>query len=245
MAHPARFQFVFCLVISALTISSISMSYAQSFTVIHNFTGGPDGGTPLAGLTIDRAGNLYGTTVYGGNNQDHCFGIGCGTVFKLARRGSGWVLTPIYTFQGGSDGVEPCSPITIGPNGTLYGTTAEGGQGTCQVGGCGGNRFAGCGTVFNLTPATHASGNALGAWNETVLYRFSGGSDGAYPQGQISFDSGGNLYGTAVSGGTLGGTCGTLGCGTVYQLMGRAQVGHSMWFTAFHPPMTELHRKAA
>jgi uncharacterized repeat protein (TIGR03803 family) len=226
MPRPARIQLLTCLIVSFLIVGSTSIGHSQSFTVIHDFTGGPDGGVPLTGLTMDRAGNLYGTTATGGSNQD-C----CGIIFKLVRRGSGWILTPIYTFQGGTDGVGPCSPIAIGPNGTLYGTTAEGGQGTCHVGGCGSSRSDGCGTVFNLQPAAHASGNALAAWNETVLYRFSGGSDGSYPQGEIGFDSAGNLYGTAASGGTQGGSCSTLGCGTVYQL---ARSGPGWAFNLVH-----------
>ncbi|HUK73987.1 MAG TPA: choice-of-anchor tandem repeat GloVer-containing protein [Candidatus Bathyarchaeia archaeon] len=191
---------------------------AQAFSVIHNFTNGPDGGAPYTGLTIDRAGNLYGTTASGGGGGCQ---NGCGIVFKLAQRGSGWVLTPLYKFQG-EDGARPCSRITIGSDGTLYGTTSEGGGTQCPAGaGCYPNGNGGCGTVFNLAPPAHASGSILGNWNETVLYRFTGESDGAYPQGDIAFDADGNLDGVTTEGGNFGQDCGTQlgdGCGTVYQL---------------------------
>jgi hypothetical protein len=96
-------------------------SHAQSFTLLHSFTGAGDGGSPEAGLTIDRAGNFYGVAGDGGA------GCNCGTAFKLTRRGSSWTLTPIYTFLGDSDGRDPQANLVFGPNGSLYGTTNEGG----------------------------------------------------------------------------------------------------------------------
>ena len=72
---------------------------AQTLTVLHSFSGGGDGDSPSAGLTMDKAGNLYGTTEYGA--------AGNGTVFKLSHSGSGWVLSTLYTFQGGNDGANP------------------------------------------------------------------------------------------------------------------------------------------
>ena len=196
-----------------------SPAAAQTFSVIHNFTNGPDGGAPYSGLTIDRAGNLYGATATGGAGGCQ---YGCGIVFKLAQRGSGWILTPLYGFQGGDDGARSCSRVTIGPDGTLYGTTSGGGGTQCPSGaGCYPNGNAGCGTVFHLTPPAHASGSVLGTWDETVLYRFTGESDGAHPQGDLAFDANGNLDGVTIYGGTFGGLCGTrlgAGCGTVYQL---------------------------
>ena len=85
------------------------------YTVLHNFTGGQDGGNPSAGVTLDGAGNLYGTTYAGGT--------GNGTVYKLKRSGSNWVFDPLYSFAGGSDGANPEARAIFGPNGTLYGTT--------------------------------------------------------------------------------------------------------------------------
>jgi len=168
---------------------------AQAFTLLHTFTG-PDGSEPAAGLAMDRAGRLYGTTVYGGSSP------GLGTVFQLSRKGSGWVLNRIYNFNGNStnDGGRPFAGLTIGPDGSFYGTTYEGGGGCSLT-----NR--GCGTVYNLKPPASACKSALCPWAETVIYRFVGGSDGAQPgYGNLVFDQAGNIYGTTSSGGVSGGT---------------------------------------
>jgi hypothetical protein len=77
---------------------------AQTFTVLHQFSG-PDGAASVAGLTMDRAGNLYGTALIGGQGLQYC-NLGCGTVFKLTHNSSGWVFTPIYLFSG-PDGANP------------------------------------------------------------------------------------------------------------------------------------------
>ena len=164
---------------------------AQTYQVIYNFTGGADGAFPEAGLTMDRAGNSYGTTVYGGVGCPNGSLPGCGTVFKLSHRGSGWVLTTIYRFQGGSDGANPYAQVVIGPDGSLYGTTYLGGRGCDSYG---------CGTVFKLRPGP----SATGSWTETVLYRFAGSPDGFSPNAAVVFDQAGNLYGTTINGGTFG-----------------------------------------
>ena len=85
----------------ALTAVSTQSIQAQTFTVIHAFSGGVDGATPYAGLTMDQAANLYGTASGGGNTGGNCGRVGCGTVFKLKHVGSGWVLESLYTFLGG------------------------------------------------------------------------------------------------------------------------------------------------
>jgi len=157
---------------------------AQTFSVIHNFAGGQDGSQPVAGLTIDRAGNLYGAASAGG--------AGYGTVFKLAFRHSGWILSPLYSFSGGNDGAGPVTAPVVGPNGTLYGSTAAGGGGSCSKI----YEYSGCGTIFNLHPAASVCKTALCPWMENVLYQFAGGSDGAYPIGKPLFDQSGNIYGT-------------------------------------------------
>ena len=172
-----------------LTIVSPS-AQSQTFNVLHSFTGGGDGASPGAGLTMDKAGNLYGTTESGGASGPN----GYGTVFKLAHTRSGWALTPLYSFAGNQDGASPGARVIIGPNGTLYGTTSYGGGS-----GCGGN---GCGTVFNLRPPMNASTNALMDWTETILYRFTGRDDGAVPVGDIVLDLSGNIYGTTAAGGS-------------------------------------------
>jgi len=174
---------------------------AQNFTVIHYFSGGQDGATPMAGLTMDRAGNLYGTAAHGGSLGGDCASSGCGTVFRLANRNSNWVVTPLYSFSGGNDGANPEANVVIAPDGSLYSTTFLGG-GTCN-----GN---GCGTVFNLKPPLTACKAALCPWTESVLYRFTG-LDGVGPVGAVVFDEAGNLYGATSAGGFLNG-------GTVYEL---------------------------
>ena len=179
---------------------------AQTYQVIHDFTDEQDGATPLVGLTMDRSGNLYGTASSGGYFGGNCYSAGCGTVFKLAPRGSGWVFTPLYLFQGTDDGQMPYARVVFGPDGRLYGSTDEGGN-PCYG--------AGCGTVFSLAPPAPACKSVLCPWTETVLYRFSG-PDGAHPQGDLIFDRAGNIYGTTVAGGNtscsggIGGTCGTV-----------------------------------
>jgi uncharacterized repeat protein (TIGR03803 family) len=185
---------IFVLLFMTLTAQP---AQAQTFRVLHNFTGGQDGAFPEAGLTMDKAGNSYGTTVYGGGG---CSGSlpGCGTVFKLSRQGPDWVLATIYSFQGGSDGYYPYAQVVIGPDGSLYGTTYLGGRG------CDGY---GCGTVFKLRPGP----NATGSWTETVLYRFTGSPDGFGPNAAVVFDQAGNLYGTTFVGGSHG-------SGAVFQL---------------------------
>jgi uncharacterized repeat protein (TIGR03803 family) len=179
-------------IVFGLTILTCLPIQAQTFSVIHSF-GGQDGRTPYAGLTIDRAGNLYGAT-YGGGAD------GAGTVFKLAPRGSGWIFNPLYSFHQ-NDGSLPSARVIFGPDGSLYGTTFSGGIG-CQ---------SGCGTVFKLRPPATACKTALCPWTETVLYRFTGGFDGQFPEsGDLVFDEAGNIYGTTYGGGT--------GNGVVFEL---------------------------
>ena len=93
---------------------------AQTYQVIHNFTGGLDGANPWAGLTIDAGGNLYGVAGGGGNGSCVFYGTtGCGTAFKLTSKNGTWVFAPLYNFRGGSDGEFPVAAMTIGPNGSL------------------------------------------------------------------------------------------------------------------------------
>ncbi len=114
----------------------------------------------------------------------------------------------LYRFQGGADGATPLASMIPDGDGNLYGTTnLGGGSASCP---------SGCGTVFQLSPpAEHG-----GAWTETVLYRFQGGNDGAYPQSSLIADHSGNLYGTTSAGGD--GNCIVLqskGCGTVFEVV--------------------------
>jgi uncharacterized repeat protein (TIGR03803 family) len=175
-------------IVFGLVLSTGGVVKAQAFTVLYGFAGYPtDGGRPGAGLLMDAAGNLYGTTIYGGNNKS-CpgSGIGCGTVFKLDTNG---VETVLYNFTG-PDGANPLSNLTMDAMGNFYGTAWYGGN----LQDCGGNGFAGCGVVFKVSGET-----------ETVLHRFTGGADGAFPQAGLVMDSSGALYGTATAGGSVGG----------------------------------------
>jgi uncharacterized repeat protein (TIGR03803 family) len=192
----------------ALTMFLAPAANGQTFQVIHSFTGTTDGMYPVAGVTVDSHGNLYGTTNIGGTGTS-CF-EGCGAAFKMSRAGSGWVFTTLYDFAGGNDdGGQPGARMIVGPDGVLYGTTSEGGGSGCSSG-------EGCGTVFSLQPPAHFSGHFLSPWTEKVLYRFTGGSDGDSPRSaDLLFDNAGNLYGTTIFGG--GGSCQD-GCGAVYKL---------------------------
>jgi hypothetical protein len=183
-------RLVVALTLLGALMFGAQVAQAQTFTVLHNFTGGLDGSSPYAGLSMDGGGNLYGTTSAGGT--------GYGAVFELSRKGSGWVFHPLYSFAGGTDGEGPVARVIMGPNGTLYGTTYAGG-----VPGCSGGY--GCGTVFNLRPSPIVCRAVLCSWVETVLYSFNGDSDGANPLlGDIVFDQSGNLYGTTENGGGVG-----------------------------------------
>src|ERR1039458_1245377 len=194
MTAPVKMRFLRRIVLTtalalAQTLLVPNAVNAQTFSVIHTFTGGTDGGIPIAGLTIDSAGNLYGTTVGGGMRKPACGGsFGCGVVFKLSQHNGSWVLSTLYQFRAGNDGAGPVSRVIFGPNGRLYGTT--------EVGGIGCTDNTGCGTVFSLAPPITVCRSIICSWTETVLYRFTGASDGANPLSEVVFDRGGNLYGT-------------------------------------------------
>ncbi|MGB8901273.1 MAG: choice-of-anchor tandem repeat GloVer-containing protein, partial [Methylocella sp.] len=157
-------------------------------TVLYRFTGGSDGIEPRAGLLADKEGALYGTTQSGGGTIN-CNG-NCGTVFKLTPPAKGqtvWEETVLYSFcslSNCSDGNAPFAGVMLDDQGALYGTT--------QLGG-----IDNAGTVFKLTPPSKGQT----AWKETVLYSFTGGSDGANPQGNLIADMEGTLYGTTYAGG--------------------------------------------
>jgi uncharacterized repeat protein (TIGR03803 family) len=94
-------------------------------SVLYSFSGGADGATPAAGVIVDSAGNLYGTTEYGGGNAD-CGSFGCGVVFKMApASGGSWKEVLLHTFDG--DGASPVEPLTFGSGDNLYGTASFGG----------------------------------------------------------------------------------------------------------------------
>jgi len=148
---------------------------ASSYRVLHRFKNYINGASPVAGL-LEVTGLLYGTTNSGGRK------CSCGTVYSISTTGK---LKVLYRFAGGADGAYPQAGL-IDVNGTLYGTTFEGGGTFCYAGG-------GCGTIYSVTTAGV----------ETVLYRFAGGSDGANPfAGLINVN--GTMYGTTGAGGAYG-----------------------------------------
>jgi uncharacterized repeat protein (TIGR03803 family) len=181
--------------------------------ILHNFNNdGKDGYNPGTSLTIDAAGNLYGTTYGGGGTT--CFG-GCGTVFEVRpKAGGGWTEKILHNFSNdGKDGYYPeTAALTIDASGNLYGTTPSGGSGT----------ICACGTVYELTP------KAGGKWTERILYSFNRSGRGHIPLAGVIFDAAGNLYGTTSQGGS-GKLClpKYRGCGTVYELTPKA--GGNYW----------------
>ena len=199
-----RLSVVLGACVLALVLGFMPVAQAQTYTIIHNFTGTQDGGMPMAGLTMDRAGNLLGTTNYGGHTGDNCGARGCGVVYKLTNRNSSWVLTPLYSFLGGNDGSNPrAANVVLTADGILFSTTYYGG-GSCSGG------SNGCGTVFKLQPQPTACNSTICPWNETVLHSFSG-DDGAGPVGALFLDPSGNADGVTSTGGFRNG-------GSVFQL---------------------------
>jgi uncharacterized repeat protein (TIGR03803 family) len=210
-------------------------------TILYSFAGGDsDGQYPLAGLVGDSAGNLYGTTIAGGGGNSGECSPGCGVIFKLDTTGKETVL---YAFSGGADGGSPFAALIRDAQGNLYGTTLGGGgsedgtvfkldtsgnesvlhsftggsdgaspfspvvrdakgnlYGTTSVGGS-----AGMGTVFKVSAAGQ----------ETVLYTFTGGTDGGYPLAGLALDGKSNVYGTTEHGGNASGFS---GAGVVFRV---------------------------
>jgi len=175
-------------IVFVLTIVTTDAAHAQTFQVIYNFTGGPDGAQPYAGLTMDRGGNLYGTTSAGNE------GSNWGNVYQLRHKGA-WVFSQLQLFDGTLS-----ARVIFGPDGILYGPSP--------------NNIAGYtyGYIFNLKPPVSAVCMAIRCpWVATVIYGFSGGADGASPRyGDLLFDQAGNMYGTTSVGGS--------GNGVVYEM---------------------------
>ena len=220
------------VIILALTVTLTQSAQGQTFTVIHDFTGGGDGARPFAGVTIDASGHLYGTNTEG-------------AVFTMRRQGPDWIFTPLsetgsfggvirdaggslYGTTAGYCGTvfkltpSPTAPVSLNapwtksvlhrftggndgcwPLDTLVFDQAGNLYGTSSLGGSG-DGVSLSGVVFKLTPSNEG-------WTETVLYTFTGGNDGNSPIAGVVFDKAGKLYGTTSTGGPYN-------CGAVFQL---------------------------
>jgi len=219
-------------------------------TVLHSFQSAPDGADPEARVTVDATGNLYGTTWFGGSNF-----CNCGTVFKIDAAGT---YTVLYNFAGQGDGANPRAGLILDAKGNLYGTAARAGaynggvlfkvnpKGTENVlysfGANGIDASEPNGDLVRDTKGNFYGSTYLGGTSgngavfkldhtgkESVLYSFTGGTDGQYPYGGVTMDKLGNLYGTALQGGEDPyGNCaaqGNQGCGVVFKIA----VGAKRW----------------
>ncbi|MFZ0733490.1 MAG: choice-of-anchor tandem repeat GloVer-containing protein [Candidatus Sulfotelmatobacter sp.] len=225
-----RSMYYWAIVCSALLLISCGFVFGSQTPaterVLYNFTGGSDGSEPTSGVTLDRAGNLYGVTFFGGS-------AGQGAVYEISRTSNGIKQSILYSFKGGTqDGANPSGTLILSSNGVIFGTTEGGGKGN--------------GVVYKLTPSgstfqetilhvfgtgetpinagviTDKAGNLFGetagggkfndgtvyelkrtaaGYRYVVLYSFASGNDGDFPSGGLISDSAGNLYGTTASGG--------------------------------------------
>jgi uncharacterized repeat protein (TIGR03803 family) len=163
-------------------------------SLLYSFTGGTDGGFPNAPLVSNGPGKLYGTTMTGGDLS--CGSGGCGVVFEVSLSEGIWTETVLHSFTDTPDGNDSSAAMTFDKAGNLFGTTAVGGA-------------DGYGSVFELMPQSG------GEWEETILYSFTNGDDGAYPSNPLLRRLG-NIYSTANGGGQFG-------WGVVFELPGAGQ----------------------
>jgi len=228
-------------------------------TPLYEFGGGAGGAIPAAGVSLDAAGNLYGTTTAGGTR-------GFGVVYKMDAAGHETVL---HSFAGGADGMQPFAGVILDAIGNLYGTTAYGGPANAGVvykldatgqetvlysftggtdganpmegltldasGGLYGTTYYGgeanVGVVYKVDPAG----------SETVLYSFTGGMDGANPSSPVVLDAEGNVYGTTLYGGITNSAFPN-GCGVLYEV---AATGHESTLYTFKGPANGMNDGAS
>jgi uncharacterized repeat protein (TIGR03803 family) len=162
-------------------------AHGSTTAIIYSFAGDEDGEYLDTDVEIDAAGNLYGTSVLGGE-------FGGGTVWELSPVSGGWVHTVLYSFTGSADGGEPYKGVSLDADGNLYGTAVTGGSGSCE---------GGCGVVYKLSK----SGDT---WTQSVIHAFTG-ADGSGPGARVTVDAHGNLFGMTPTGGDFG-------LGTIYNL---------------------------
>lgn len=146
-----------------------------SENVLYRFQGSPDAAVPATTATVvfDQAGNIYGSTVFGGDNN-------LGAVYELTKSSGSWAGSVIYSFTGSDDGNQPNSPLIFDDAGNLYGTAFGVGPSL--------------GSVYELSPSDSG-------WTENTLYDFQDGDDGAHPSAGVIFDDSGNLFGVTQEGG--------------------------------------------
>ena len=172
----------------ALPLSAFG-AHAATTHIIYSFAGGVDGEYADTDLVRDASGNLYGSTVQGGDHAS-------GTVWQLHPNGDGtWTHTVLYSFTGGSDGGEPYKGVTLDATGNLFGTAVTGGSGACE---------GGCGVAYEVA-------NNGGTWTQSVIHAFAGAADGSGPGAGLTVGPDGALYGMAPTGGADG-------AGTVYRM---------------------------
>ncbi len=191
-----------CWAAGALVLVAVwgagATSKGATTEVIYSFAGEDDGEYTDTDIAVDRAGNLYGTSVLGGE-------FGGGTVWQLSPVGGGWVHTVLYNLTGGADGGEPYKGVTLDGAGNLYGTAVTGGSGSCE---------GGCGVTYKLTK----SGDT---WTQRVIHAFTGGADGSGPGSRVAVDKRGNVYGMTPTGGANG-------LGVIYLLRPRSSAGYAL-----------------
>ncbi len=172
-------------------------------TVLYRFTGLADGNGP-DGLMLDKNGNLFGSTLYGGNTA--C-SQGCGVVYELSPGSSGWTFTTLYSFDN-THGANPIDSLVMDAAGNLYGNAGNGARATSS------HCPYGCGSTFELSPSSSG-------WKFSLLHSYTNGYDGANPFGGLTIDATGNLYGTTYTGGSQSLSCQNgyqLGCGVVFKI---------------------------
>jgi len=203
--------------LAILLVSSNAFAAPPKFTVIQSFNN-TDGAYP-GPLVADNAGNLFGTAFTGGSSQR-------GLIFELSppsQAGGSWTETVLYNFTGGTDGQNPTGALAMDAHGNLFGTAYE--------------TFDSYGNVFELAK------NSDGTYTFSVLYAFTGGSDGGLPGYGVIIDASGNLYGETGGGGNTG--CPPFGCGVVFELSPSStgwteQVLHAFQTTGAYGPTNPL-----
>jgi uncharacterized repeat protein (TIGR03803 family) len=179
--------------LAAALLLAVQFSSAQTFTVLHDFTGGSDGSGPQAGLTLLDTSNLFGSA-------------GDYTLFRMQQRGPSWIFNPIFEFDG-TDGQIPLGRLSFGPGGALYGAAGTGGLPECIDGG-------GCGLIFSMRPPSSICDAVSCPWTESVVYQFDPDhhpDDGYAPIGSLTFDTSGDIFGATELGGAFNG-------GTLFEL---------------------------